>query len=246
MLCLSTSSRALVALAVLALATACKSNSAAQGSEFAGGSGRGGAAGAGGGTAGTAGTGGSGGVAGSDAGGDGCAPTGDSGYGPCEKGSVVIPKGGRYVTEDGCQSCTCTSDGGVSCKDRSCDLTCSDGVFVYYEGLLNLQSCKAHSDCTGRGTFGLQCPCPLAINKDAGHQKSQFESAYEAGLCNAPCNAYTCKACRAIVGAHCDQGFCVTGYGAPIIPDPGKDGGADAGPDAADAGINADAGDAGL
>ncbi len=38
----------------------------------------------------------------------------------------------------------------------------------------------------------------------------------------------------------------MTEYGAPIIPDAGKDGGADAGPDAADGGMNADAGDAGL
>ena len=89
---------------------------------------------------------------GADAGDGACPSQPDAGYGPCEKGNVIVPKGGTYLTEDGCQACTCTSDGGCVVQGAAVRSRLRRLRIVYDEGLLNAQGCASRFGRTAKNS----------------------------------------------------------------------------------------------
>jgi len=231
-------SNALIVLAALALATACKSNSAARGSEFAGGSGSGGAAGTGGGgSGGTSGGGGIGGVAGSDAGGDACAPTAGAGGAVDMNGCPTAYVLGHYDAG----TCGLCDPGESSQCSSFCDWAAAITVACSPDGMACavFPSECGSSTCASSGTPECHAECDWS-------DKPACPALYDAAV-QSQSVSKTCGNDDQCGNGYCDvrvdnRMFCSNEgvfYAKDYCPDAGTDSGADAsdaGADAADGG----------
>jgi hypothetical protein len=158
----------------------------------------------------------------------------------CMYGGHVYEAGDSFPAEDGCNTCSCESDGGVACTLRGCD-SCLDISNRYASALEDAKACDPSqpSQCSELVIEGLACGCETFANADAGGAlaaASLAQQQYRAlscgegiscGPCQAPLSAYCSAAgrCEPVYekqAAGCKANGVVYESGVSGIPDPGS------------------------
>jgi hypothetical protein len=112
--------------------------------------------------------------------------------------------GDSFPAEDGCNTCSCESGGGVACTLRGCD-SCLDISNRYASALEDAKACDPSqpNQCSELVIEGLACGCETFANADAGGAlaaASLAEQQYRALSCG---EGITCGPCQAPISGYC-------------------------------------------
>jgi hypothetical protein len=212
----------LAAIAVAAASTACTNRDdhsvgsdgapvGGSGAAGTGGAGAGGGPGAGGdtGAGGDVGTG--GGAGSSGAGGTGSSGAGGGATVQCEYAGSLHAVGTTFPATDGCNSCSCDSNGQVLCTEIGCAPPCDAIETDYAKAYEAAKRCDPTLDslqCTKMAFGGLTCGCDTFFNEKNTSALAEMQSL--AGQYAPSCNpGVVCGACNPPTNAYCSpQGRC--------------------------------------
>lgn len=127
--------------------------------------------------------------------------------------------GDDFAAQDGCNACSCGSDGTVACTERGCE-SCQS-IAARYGSLMELaRACDpaaVSNPCSERVFEGLQCGCDAFVTASAWNQSEAdaLQRAFSAMNCGA---GIACGPCASPSRGYCsDGGVCVNDY----EPEPG-------------------------
>jgi len=153
----------------------------------------------------------------------------------CRYEGKAYAAGETFPASDGCNNCSCQSDGAVVCTTRACGNQCPAVEADYAEALKRAKACdpSQSGQCTAVALDTLPCGCTTPVN--AGNQKAlaELESLKkQADACPAVCApcvppgpgtctaAGSCEEAPLRAPSSCKVGGIVYPSGASGIPDP--------------------------
>jgi hypothetical protein len=140
----------------------------------------------------------------------GCGGTSSGGDQQCSYGGKLFEVGDRFPDTDGCNTCSCGSDGRVSCTLLACE-TCESVQTRYADAIDEAKTCDPErtDQCNKPFAEGLACGCNTFVNveqESALAAASGAQQRYEAMACG---EGIVCGPCRAPLSAYCSaEGRC--------------------------------------
>lgn len=128
----------------------------------------------------------------------------------CHYAGKTYGEGDSFPSDDGCNTCSCMSDGNVGCTAKAC-LSCDDISAMYGSLMEQATRCdpNAPDPCSEKVVGGLRCGCETYVNPNEydARAASSLQQLYMAASCG---EGIVCGPCLEPPSAHCsDDGACV-------------------------------------